>query len=144
MSPAEPDEVVTVLRRLGLQPAAEDEQGRLLTTRPQRRARRPTASTDDHPSVDPRQAAAAILAGEHQQSPARQIQEQARLLQHAADARSTVRVSIVNSRGNTSERSIVPLTVADGTVRAHPSGSAQILSVPIWQVSSVRSEDEGG
>lgn len=141
VSPADPDEVVALLRQLGLQPAAEDEHGSLLTTRPRRRARTPREDTDDRPQVDPRQAAEAILAAENRLPPANDISYQVGFLQQAAETGRVIRVSLVDSQGHAREHDIVVLSVGDGTVRAQHVGSATVSTMPMWQLTVLNSDD---
>jgi hypothetical protein len=142
VSPAEPDEVIGLLRRLGLHPAAEDEQQQLLTARPRRRARRAHRGPDEQPRGDPRQVAEAILAAEHRLPPAADVGETVQRLRDAAARGQAVRVSVVDRDGQATEHSMVPLSVTDGTLRARQTESTREWSMPVWQLRIV--DDQTG
>lgn len=142
VSPADPDEVVTLLRRIGLQPAAEDANQQLLTTRARRRARQPHRTGGDQPSTDPRQVAEAVLAAEQRMPPATDVSDDVDRLRQAAETGTTVRISLVDRRGSATEHAIVPLAVDDGTLRARPadaSTEAAEWAMPIWQLRLIDS-----
>ncbi|SDS36607.1 helicase-associated domain-containing protein [Microlunatus soli] len=139
VSPADPDEVVTALQDIGLKPAAEDNEGRLLTTRPRRRAPvrhdapgRPAAATPD-------EAAAAILAAE-QRLPPPPTSDGLDILAEAAGTEDVVEVTIVSADGTPARRTLRPITVGDGIVRAIDAESNEIVSIPVSRISAARSE----
>ncbi len=142
VSPAEPDQVIGLLRRLGLHPAAEDEQQQLLTARPRRRARRAHRSSGEQPRVDPRQVAEAVLAAEQRLPPAADVGDTVQRLRDAADSGQPVQISVVDRDGHATEHSIVPLAVTDGTLRARQAEASRQWSAPIWQLRIV--DDQTG
>ena len=144
------DEVVTALQDIGLKPAAEDDQGRLLTTRPRRRAPAPRGSADRPTAPTADEAAAAILAAERRlptQQPAATDSlagDGIDLLTEAARTDRTVLVTVVGPDGTPRSRTLRPVTVADGTVRAVDQESNEIVSVPISRIASARRDPGSG
>lgn len=141
VSPADPDEVVTVLQDLGLKPAAEDDQGRLLTTRPRRRA--PVRGTQQGRSGTPTpdEAAAAILAAESRLPP--ETADGLGLLQDAVRTKQRLSISYVRSDGTPAAREIDPVRVGEGTVRGVDPSTAEMISLPIARISAVKPSGGG-
>ncbi|QGN33661.1 helicase-associated domain-containing protein [Microlunatus sp. Gsoil 973] len=140
VSAADPDEVVEALRRLGLKPAAEDDQGRLLTTRPPRRAtiHRPTNPPGRRPATA-EEIAGAVLAADRRRP---RSDDGLELLREAVDRDLVVQITVVDGEGRSSTRLLRPRQVGDGTVRGIDPVSAQPVSVPIPRVSSVQRPDQ--
>lgn len=139
VSPADPDEVVTALQDIGLKPAAEDNEGRLLTTRPRRRAPARHEATGRPAAATPVEAAAAILAAERRLPPA-PTSDGIDILSAAVGTEATVEVTVVGPDGTPAKRTLRPLTVGDGIVRAVDSESNEIVSIPVTRISTARSE----
>jgi hypothetical protein len=133
---ADPDDVVTALRQLGLKPAAEDDQGRLLTTGPRRRApaRNERAGRPNAPT--PEEAASAVLAAERR-LPAPPSTDGIDLLLDAARDRSEVAVEYVDAEGRPSSRRLRPVKVGEGSLRAVDPASGETVSLPISRISTV-------
>jgi hypothetical protein len=136
VSPADPDEVVTVLQDLGLKPAAEDDQGRLLTTRPRRRASVRTPSSGRPTSPNPDEAAAALLAAESRLPP--DISDGLDLLQDAVRTKQRLTISYVDPDGTPAARELDPVRVGEGTVRGVDPRTAEMISLPISRISVVK------
>jgi hypothetical protein len=137
VSVADPDEVVEALRRFGLKPAAEDHQGRLLTTRPARRAAR-RSDTGQHRQPAPDEVAAAVLAAE-QRLP--RADDGLDLLREAARGAFAIRLTYVDANGSPSVRDLRPVQVSDGSVRGVDPESEEVVSVPISRISGVLRRD---
>ncbi|QDP98104.1 hypothetical protein FOE78_21335 [Microlunatus elymi] len=139
VSPADPDEVVTVLQDIGLKPAAEDARGQLLTTGPRRRAPAHTEAGTQAWSVAAEEAAAAILAAEQRLPAAARmpLEDGIALLAEAVGTRALVRVSYVDPNGTPATRELQPVEVAAGSVRAVDPANSEIVSLPISRISGV-------
>lgn len=139
VSAADPDEIVAVLQQLGLKPAAEDDQGRVLTTGPRRRApglsgrsRRPSVPT-------PQEAASAILAAESR-LPAPPRTDGIELLTDAARAGRTVWIAYVDADGVRSRRTLTPLRVGDGTLQAVDPSTGKTVRLAVSRIAEVGSD----
>ncbi len=136
VSAADAHEVVAVLQRLGLKPAAEDDQGRVLTTGPRRRAPG-RADRSRRPSVpSPDEAASAILAAESR-LPAPPRTDGIELLAAAARAGRTVTVDYVDADGARSRRTITPVRLGDGRLHAVDPQSGRTVSLAVSRIADV-------
>lgn len=158
VSSADPDEVVSALRRLGLKPAAEDDQGRLLTTRPPRRANPRRQEPGSRRPAAPDEIAAAVLAADRRlprnsEGPSTGsgigatgsrigTDDDLALLRTAAERGAVVRLTFVDGDGRPSTRELRITGVGEGTVRGVDASSAVPVSVPIPRVSAVLVADE--
>jgi hypothetical protein len=133
---ADPDDVVTALQQLGLKPAAEDDEGRLLTTGPRRRAPARTDRPGRPAAPTPEEAASAILAAESR-LPAPPPTDGIDLLVDAARGQRQVTVEYVDAEGRPSSRRLRPLRVGEGSVRAVDPASGETVTLSISRISTV-------
>jgi hypothetical protein len=139
VSAADADEVVEALRRLGLKPAAEDDQGRLLTSRPPRRASVRHTNSSDRRAAAPEEIAAAVRTADRRMPRA---DDGLDLLREAVDRDLVVELTVVDGEGRSSTRLLRPRQISDGTVRGVDPVSAEAIAVPIPRVSAVRRADQ--
>ncbi|HEY9294633.1 MAG TPA: helicase-associated domain-containing protein [Microlunatus sp.] len=141
VSPADPDEVVTVLQDVGLKPAAEDAEGRLLTTGPRRRAAARTEGGPAARSATPDEAADAILAAEERlpagQRFAMPLEDGIAALTDAVRTRRRIRVSYVGPDGTPATRELRPVELTGGSLQGIDAASSEIVSLPIARISGV-------
>jgi hypothetical protein len=144
VSDAEPDEVVELLREIGLSPAAEDASGGLVTAPVERRARPVTEATAPRP-VAAEEVADAVLAADRrrpQRDPDADTQsslrDTLRSLEEATRAETPVRVSYLSGYGTEAEADLSPLVLGAGMVRAVDTTNRQVVTIPLARISSVR------
>lgn len=137
VSAADPDEVVTVLRTIGLTPAAEDSGGHVLTAPPTLRAPNVHRERESSP-LDPRRTAEAIVATEAEyRRLAGSTDETVVTLSAAVQERVQVSIAFVGADGRRELRTGTPTTVGSGQVRLALSDGTG-LTVPLARISSVR------
>ena len=137
VSAADPDEVVAVLREIGLTPAAEDSGGRVLAVPQTLRAPNVHRPAETSPA-DPRRTAAAIVATEAEyRRLAGATDETLVTLTEAVRERVAVSIAFVGGDGRRELRTGMPTTLGSGQVRlALADGGG--LTVPLARISSVR------
>lgn len=149
LSSADASELVSFLREHGHAPAVEDEQGRTVSAPPHARAA--VVRKDLLPSPPaPAEAVGALLAVEDRRrrqlaevngsspEPVATTEQTLRELASAASAETRVHVRYVAADGQPAERALDPLDLGAGVVRAVDPASAQVLSIPLSRISSVR------
>ena len=140
---AAPDELVTVLRELGLSPVAQDEQGQGLVLPPPPRA--PTVRLSAEPApLDPRRVAAALLAAEQRAAVGSATVAALDDLRAAARDGVPVRLTWVGTDGHSTVRELAPLDLSAGLVRAVDRGSAEIVTIALSRIAAVSRLPSGG
>ncbi|MFX4273676.1 helicase-associated domain-containing protein [Propionibacteriaceae bacterium Y1685] len=132
---AEPDDVVAVLRQLGLHPAAEDESGHTVQAPSPMRAG-PVQPLDRpaHPSAT--ETVAQLLAAEERSASAAASTEAVLdALVRAQRSGLSVEVSFVDADGSRSSTVAAPVTIGSGTVRFARSEGGPI-TVPLARISA--------
>ncbi|OYO06516.1 helicase-associated domain-containing protein [Enemella evansiae] len=144
---ADPDEVVQLLRAVGMAPAAEDAQGAVLTSPPRARAagsRRPAPPTGG----DPRALAEHLLSGAAAARERGMRTEQTlEVLRHALTTRTPVEVDYVAADGTRTIRTLLPLDLGSGMVRLVGPGADRAgtgVSLPLARVTAARVPGDGG
>lgn len=139
VSPADPDEVVTALRDIGLSPTATDSSGQALTVPAPHRAAHPL-SRRRNPAPPAFAAVAALIV----QAEAERVHLAAATettlatLSRAADAAARVLIDYVGSDGARSRQQFVPLFVGSGMVRLVDRERGRTLTVPLSRITSAR------
>ncbi|MGI8457758.1 MAG: helicase-associated domain-containing protein [Propionibacteriaceae bacterium] len=143
VSDAEPDEVVVLLRDIGLSPAAEDASGGLVTAPTERRAR-PVAEPATPQPPPAAEVADAILAADRRR-PQRDpdadhrgsLRDTLRALEEATRSDAAVRVSYLSGDGTMSEADLSPFGLGAGMVRAVDQTNRSIVTIPLARISAV-------
>lgn len=140
---AEPDELVAVLRELGLSPVAQDEQGQSLLVPPTPRA--PAVRLNSEPAVpDPDQAAGSLLAAEQRAAAGSATAAALDDLRAATRDGAPVRLTWVGADGRSTVRELAPLDLRAGLVRAVDRGSAEIVTIALSRIAAVSRIPTGG
>ncbi|NNG21377.1 helicase-associated domain-containing protein [Naumannella sp. ID2617S] len=135
---ADPDEVVALLRSLGMAPAAEDAAGSVLATPPRRRAttsRRPAPANGAEPRALAQQLLAAATTARER---GMRTEETLEVLRRAWTDQAAVAVDFVAADGARVTRTLVPADLAAGMVRLVGSGTA--VSLPLSRIIAARRE----
>lgn len=139
VSPADPDEVVNVLRDIGLSPTATDSSGQTLTTPAPHRAAHPLSRRRNPPPPAVDQVAALIVQAEAERAHlAAATETTLATLSRAADAAARVLIDYVGSDGTRSRQQFVPLFVGSGMVRLVDRDRGRTLTVPLSRITSAR------
>nr|WP_231747771.1 helicase-associated domain-containing protein [Auraticoccus cholistanensis] len=142
---AEPDEVVQVLREVGLAPVGTDASGTALTAPPPPRARE--GGGEAEPPAEPVDAVrvAELLLGREadRRARARAVDSAVDVLTRAAAARTPVVVDLVTAEGESTTRRATPLHVSPGAVRLADAASGQVFTVPLARVVGARDDTPG-
>lgn len=139
VSPADPDEVVTVLRDIGLSPTATDSSGQTLTTPAPHRAAHPLSGRRNPPPPAVDQVAALIVRAEAERAHlAAATETTLATLSRAADAAARVLIDYVSNDGTRSRQQFVPLFVGSGMVRLVDRDRGRTLTVPLSRITSAR------
>lgn len=139
---ADPYEVVSFLRGLGLTPAVEDDSGRTLSSPAAQRATAPRKDSGPG-SIEATEVADAILGGEQRGSRPHAAQTRALTdttlarLEAATAAAETVRVRWVGADGTPAVRDLNPLDLSGGVLRAVDRANASVVTIPLGRVSAV-------
>jgi hypothetical protein len=134
---AEPDEVVTLLRAVGLAPVAENARGEVFTGPAVRRP--PAPAQRRSPAPDPDTVAAALLARKDAELVTQRTEQTLAVLSDAHSAARPVLVDYVDADGRRVSATMVPLELSGGAVRLVGAGTA--VSVPLARVTAVRWPD---
>ena len=148
LSTADASDLVAFVRDHGHSPAVEDETGSTLTPPPQQRA--PSVRRESVPQPPtPTEAAAAILGVEQRRrqlrpdgprspaEPAATTERTLRELESARAGAAAVSVHFVAGDGLPTERTLRPLDLGAGMMRAVDADTAQVLTIPLARISSV-------
>lgn len=141
---ADPDEVVQLLRAVGLAPAAEDAQGAMLTAPPRARAAGPRHSARPA-GPDARSLAGRLLSGAAAARERGMRTEQTlEVLRDALSSRTPVEVDYVAADGTRMSRTLLPLDLGSGMVRLVGPGADRGsggVSLPLARVTAARVPD---
>lgn len=139
---AEPDEVVRLLRQVGLAPVATDAQGATLTAPAAPRARETPLERTDREPTDVGAAAELLLNREQdRRERARAVDSAVDVLHRAAAAGATVVVDWVTAEGESTSGRATPLKISAGAVRLAEQPSGRPFTVPLARVVGARDED---
>lgn len=131
---AEPDEVVGLLREMGLHPAAEDASGQTMTSPAPPRVAQPSA-VRPRANADPSGVVAGLRHRERRRADFTATTDDVlTTLRGALTTGTSIQVSYVRSDGTTTSTTAVPTVVSAGTVRL--VGADATLSVPLSRITA--------
>ncbi len=144
---AEPEELVALLRELGLSPVAEDERGHDLARPPLSRAPAVSLSSPSAP-LGPERAASALRAAHERaaigSSTAAAIATALDDLRSATRDGVPVQLTWVGADGRSTVRELAPLDLSAGLVRAVDRTSAEVVTVALSRIAAVSRVPSGG
>jgi hypothetical protein len=141
LADAEPAELVGLVRSLGHSPLVEDVSGQAVTTPPEPRAssplrERPPGRVSTEDVADALLRPEATAAG--RDPDVASLEQTMAELREAVESARPLTVGYVQPDGELVERQLTPLDLAAGALRAIDLSSAQVATIPLARISTVR------